>query len=334
VEGILGKSQIIAGWQADVLYRRPMRKECLGATVLNLALLWVVRSFAQIVEAETPSLKETTGILSPAQVAVTSTATTAAVPTFFPSLAEGEKFALDARGRLLLEERFSGPELDHLLWNTSLKVFGRWGDRYHNDSYLNYLSDDDVLLEKGGLRLRAERRSVEGDNPPGVYDYSAGMISSHDKFTFCYGYVEIRARFPGGKGVWPAFWLMPQSHQWPPEFDIAEYYAGRRMMHLGLCHGDFPEINWDSGANDDVDFEGGWNTYGLLWAPGFAAWIQNGVVKRVTRGAQVPSLPMYIILSNGVSSRVGPSGEPDGSTVFPNYFEVEYLKVWGLPGQP
>jgi beta-glucanase (GH16 family) len=232
---------------------------------------------------------------------------------------------------LKLEEDFSKPVLDSELWNTSLKVFGRWGDRYHNDSYLNYLSDEDVLVEKGLLRLRSEQRSVEGDTPPGAYDYSSGMVSSHDKFSFLYGYIEIRARFPGGPGVWPAFWLMPQSHQWPPEFDVAEYYAGRKMMHLGLCHGDFPEINWDSGANDDVAFESGWHTYGLLWLPGRAVWTQNGVVKRETAGPHVPAIPMYIILSNGVSSRIGPSGEPDGTTVFPNFFEVDSVRVWQAP---
>jgi len=235
--------------------------------------------------------------------------------------------------RLVLEDQFKGSELNRELWSTDLRVFGRWGDRYHNDSYLNYLSEEDVLLEGGRLRLRAENRSVEGDNPPGVYDYSAGMVSTHDKFSFLYGYIEIRARFPGGRGAWPCFWLMPQSHQWPPEFDIAEYYAGRKLMHLGLCHGDFPEINWDSDGNTDVDFEGGFNTYGLLWKPGHALWIQNGEVKREAKGKHVPSIPMYVILSNGVSSRIGPSGEPDGQTKFPNFFEIEYVKVWQGPSQ-
>lgn len=233
---------------------------------------------------------------------------------------------------LILEDLFRGPELDRNLWNTTLFAFGRWGERYHNDSYLNYLTDEDVLLEDGRLRLRSERRSVEGDNPPGTYDFSSGMISSHNKFSFTYGYIEIRAKFPGGKGVWPAFWLMPQTHQWPPEFDVAEYYAGRRLMHLGLCYGDFPEINWDSGGNSDVDFEGKWNTFGLLWLPGKVQWIQNGVVKREVLGAHVPSSAMYVILSNGVSSRIGPSGEPDQATVFPNYLEVEYLRVWAASG--
>ena len=234
--------------------------------------------------------------------------------------------------RLVLEENFTGNRLNLDLWNTWLEVFGRWGDRYHNDSYLNYLSDEDVLVEGGSLRLRSDRRSVEGDNPPGAYDYSSGMVSSHGKFSFSHGYIEIRAKFPGGKGVWPAFWLMPENHQWPPEFDIAEYYAGRNLMHLGLCYGNFPEINWDSGGNNDVDFEGSWNTYALLWEPGKAQWIQNGVVKREVVGAYVPSMPMYVILSNGVSSRIGPSGEPEASTVFPNHFEVDYLRIWQRSG--
>lgn len=233
---------------------------------------------------------------------------------------------------LVFDESFDGRRLNRDLWNTELNVFGGWGNRFHNESYLNYLSDEDVLVEGGSLRLRSENRSLEGDNPPGQYHYSSGMVTSLGKFEFSYGYIEILAKFPGGKGVWPAFWLMPKEHQWPPEFDVAEYYAGRKLMHLGLCHGDFPTINWDSGGNMDVDFEGSWNTYGLLWVPGKAQWIQNGVVKREVVGPHVPGCPMYIILSNGVSSRIGPSGEPDQSTVFPNFFEVAYVKVWAYRG--
>jgi beta-glucanase (GH16 family) len=234
--------------------------------------------------------------------------------------------------KLVLEETFESPVLNRELWETKLKVFGREGDRYHNSSYLNYIVDDDVLLEAGLLRLRASRCAIRGDDPDGTYQYTAGMVSSHDRFVFTYGYIEIRARFPGGKGVWPCFWLMPQSHQWPPEFDIAEYYGAKKLMHLGLCHGNFPEVNWASSGNVDVDFEGSWNTFGLLWLPGQAKWIQNGEVKHETEGVYVPSTPMYIILSNGVSSRFGPSGAPTPDTAFPNFFEIDYLRVWSFEG--
>ncbi len=233
--------------------------------------------------------------------------------------------------KLLLDESFDSARLNSELWETKLKVLGREGDRYHNHSYLNYLLDEDVLVQGGTLRLRATQGKVHGDDPPGIYEYSAGMVSSHDRFSFTYGYIEIRAKFPSGKGAWPCFWLMPQSHQWPPEFDIAEYYAGRKLMHLGLCHGDFPDVQWASGGNTDVDFEGAWNTFGLLWLPNKAQWIQNGVVKHETEGEHVPNIPMYVILSNGVSSRFGPSGAPNAETVFPNFFEIDYLRVWVSP---
>jgi beta-glucanase (GH16 family) len=234
--------------------------------------------------------------------------------------------------RLVLEETFESAGLNRELWETKLKVLGREGDRYHNSSYLNYLIDEDVLIEDGSLRLRASRNTIRGDDPLGTYEYTAGMVSSHDRFAFTYGYIEIRARFPGGKGAWPCFWLMPQNHQWPPEFDIAEYYGAKKLMHLGLCHGSFPEVNWASGGNLDVDFEGAWNTFGLLWLPGKAKWIQNGVVKHESEGAHVPDIPMYVILSNGVSSRFGPSGAPTPETVFPNFFEIDYVRVWSFDG--
>ena len=32
-----------------------------------------------------------------------------------------------------------------------------------------------------------------------------------------------------------------------------------------------------------------------------------------------------------VSSRFGPSGAPDETTVFPNHFEIDYVRIWQAP---
>ena len=129
------------------------------------------------------------------------------------------------------------------------------------------------------LRLRTDRRTITGTEPAGVFDYTQGLISSDGKFSFTYGYIEIRAKYPGGKGLWPCFWLMPQDQQWPPEFDIAEYYAGRRTMHFGLAHGTIKEtfvgqlryrfLHWT--------LEGEWHTYALEWTAGRAVWSVDGI---------------------------------------------------------
>ena len=243
----------------------------------------------------------------------------------------GTSGALPAGYQLVFQDEFSGGDLDRAKWNTTMAFAGRQGGRYHNTSYLHYLLDDDILLGGGFLQLRASKREVQGDDPPGKFDYSAGLISSHDKFAFKYGYIEIRAKYPGGMGVWPAFWLIGQGQYWPPEFDIAEYYGGPGVMHYGLCHGTLKNVLWDSTGDKESHAETGWHTYALDWRPGQAVWLVDGVVKKVINADYVPNIPMYVILSNGVSSHLGPTGRPNAATVFPNFLEVDYVRVFQAP---
>jgi beta-glucanase (GH16 family) len=230
--------------------------------------------------------------------------------------------------RMVFEDHFDGEALDLSKWNTTMAFAGRQGGRYHNISYLHYVLDEDVLLKAGVLQLRARKAEVEGDDPPGHYGYSAGMITTHDKFAFKYGYFEMRAKYPGGRGVWPAFWLIGQGQYWPPEFDIAEYYGGASVMHYGLCHGTLKNVQWDSTGDKELKAETGWHTYALDWRPGLAIWLVDGVVKKTVAAEYVPDIPMYLIVSNGVSSHIGPSGQPNDETVFPNFFEIDYVRVY------
>lgn len=223
--------------------------------------------------------------------------------------------------KLVLDESFDDLTLNKRLWNKNLSVFGQWDYNYHNDSYANCIMPDEVILESGRLRLRSRKRQVMD------YEYSSGLVTTKDKFCFKYGYIEIRAKYPRGSGVWPAFWLMQQNGYWPSEFDVAEYYGGSKTMHMGLCYGEFPTILWDSDGNTDMDFEGRFNTYGLLWTPQKVQWIQNGKIKRTIHN-NIPNTPMYIVLSNGVGTNKGPAGTPDEKTEFPNYFDIDYVKVW------
>jgi len=209
---------------------------------------------------------------------------------------------------------------------------GTHGPRYHNEYYQSYTLDDDVIVRDGLLRLRTERRSVSGEEPIGLFDYSQGLVSTADKFTFTYGYVEIRAKYPGGKGMWPCFWLMPQDgSSWPPEFDIAEYYGGQHKMHHGLAYGTMRETKWDSSGDTQTDFVNNWHIIALEWTPGKAVWYVDGVACKTVIADYVPNVPMYVLLSNSVSSRLGPSGAPDENTVFPNDFAIDYVRVYQPP---
>ena len=39
-----------------------------------------------------------------------------------------------------------------------------------------------------------------------------GDAPAAPKFSFLYGYMEVRAKLPAGQGLWPAIWMMPASH--------------------------------------------------------------------------------------------------------------------------
>jgi beta-glucanase (GH16 family) len=122
-----------------------------------------------------------------------------------------------------------------------------------------------------------------------------------------------------------------EKNAWPPEFDIAEYYGGQRKMHHGLAHGTMKDTLWDSMGDSETDFESDWHTYALEWSPGRAVWYLDGVARKTIVADYVPACPMYVVLSNSVCSRFGPSGEPDEKTVFPNYFAIDYIRIYQAP---
>lgn len=56
-------------------------------------------------------------------------------------------------------------------------------------------------------------------------EYYTGRISTSDTWSQTYGYFEIVAQVPEGRGHWSAFWLSPAGDTWPPEIDIFEAYG-------------------------------------------------------------------------------------------------------------
>lgn len=229
---------------------------------------------------------------------------------------------------MVFEDEFDGGRLDPAKWGTEMAFVGTHGPRYHNEYYVSYTVDEDVIISDGLLRLRTDRRTVEGSEGPGIFDYTQGLVSSHDRFSFTYGYIEVRAKFPGGKGLWPCFWMMPEHQGWPPEFDIAEYDGGQRKMHHGLAYGTMHNPQWDSTGDSETEYENVWHTFALEWTAGRAVWFVDGRVQKTIVADYVPKCSMYVLLSNSVSSSRGPSGFPDAATVFPNYFEIDYVRIY------
>jgi len=216
-------------------------------------------------------------------------------------------------------DEFSGTSIDSSKWSWGSLP---WGGRHHTDDYASYIMPEDSYVSDGYLYLRCRKAT---GSEFGGYPYSEGFVHSNGKKNYTYGYVEIRARFPKGKGVWPAFWMLPQG--WPPEFDIAEYFGSDDRMHMGLCTGTSSAPKWESSNfyNEGVD---SWHTWGLEWGPGYAIWYKDGTVKKAIYGTHVPNVPMYLILNSGMR------WDADSTTPSPNYFIVDYVRLYTLPAGP
>jgi hypothetical protein len=68
------------------------------------------------------------------------------------------------------------------------------------------------------------RRTGQGNRADRVL-YAAGEITTAHTWSQTYGYFEIEAKIPQGKGRWPAFWLTFAGIGWPPEIDVFEAYG-------------------------------------------------------------------------------------------------------------
>jgi beta-glucanase (GH16 family) len=149
------------------------------------------------------------------------------------------------------------------------------------------------------------------------------------RFTFTYGYAEIRARVPAGVGLWSAFWLLPATHKARPEIDVMEIIGHEPdMLHMHFHYRDADGEQQSVGGDwRGPDFSRGWHRFGVDWRPGAIVWYVDGVERfRFDDRDQIPAQPMYLLLNLAVGGDW--PGEPDPSTRFPSTFEIDYVRVW------
>lgn len=131
---------------------------------------------------------------------------------------------------------------------------------------------DPFSIQSDGLHIKASRLSAEQQLAYQVFGYrrfGSGMLLSRKSFTF--GKITMVAKLPSARGAWPDFWLLPESHQWPPEIDIFESMPwGKhiRQLHFGAL---VPKGTAGAGGGvwKDIgaDLSQGFHRYDLDWTP-------------------------------------------------------------------
>jgi len=233
----------------------------------------------------------------------------------------------DAPGwKLVFSDEFSGTELDPTQWNTCYPwTEADGGCTNAGNNELEWYQPEAVSVSGGSLHLKAEKRSVRDGFP-----YTSGMVTSHEKFAFQYGYVETRLKVPAGQGIWPAVWLLPEAVKWPPEIDILEVLGHKpHEVHTTIHYTTDGKDHLSQGSSySGPDFSADFHTFGLLWEPDIVIWYVDGVERFAVEreGPNIPQEPFYLLANLAVGGNW--PGAPDETTVFPSEMLIDYIRVY------
>jgi beta-glucanase (GH16 family) len=177
-------------------------------------------------------------------------------------------------------------------------------------------------------------------------EYTSASLLTRGLHSWRYGRFEMRARIDTRAGLWPAFWTLGASGQWPHggEIDIMEYYRGMLLANAAWGGARRFEAIWDDSRKPIAGFDNrAWSERFHLWR---MDWDERSILLSVdgqplndvdltkTVNADGSSTnpfhqPHYIIVNLAVGGTQG--GDPS-STSFPAKYEIDYVRVYQRPG--
>lgn len=142
---------------------------------------------------------------------------------------------------------------------------GGWG----NNELQHYTSrTNNARVENGMLVINALQENYGGNA------YTSARLHSQGQGDWTYGRVEVRARFTGASGTWPAIWMLPTDWVyggWPDsgEIDLMEHVSTHGESVQASIHTkdyNFQIGTAKSGFQYGVDYWN-WHNYIIEWYP-------------------------------------------------------------------
>ena len=230
-----------------------------------------------------------------------------------------------------------------LIWNDEFDGAsvdtGRWEVLDRKDSFNNekqYYHPNQVSVGGGLLTITAI------DTPRAGKAYQSGLVRTWDEHL--YGRWEVRANLPTTQGMWPAIWLLPRTVDWPKggEIDImenrgSEPYKTSSAYHWQdnndpCCDSHFYVFD-EYQPSPPVNFHESYHNYALEWEQSQMRFYVDDDLHFVVNNPQryYDTAPMSLIINLAIGGDFG--GDPDGTTVFPQTFDIEYVRYWQAAAQ-
>ena len=183
-------------------------------------------------------------------------------------------------------------------------------------------------IEQGVLTITADRAGPEIAPRIQGRQYTSGVLTNYPSFSQLYGYFEMRAKLPPGRGLWPTFWLLPTDLSWPPEIDVVETVGDPTKLYATVHYG---KTDHHVGFPVQVpDTTTDFHTYGTLWTPNYIAWYfdQQRIAVTATP-ADMHQKKMYLLINLAIGGTW--AGSPTSQTPFPARLQIGYIRAYRLP---
>jgi beta-glucanase (GH16 family) len=236
---------------------------------------------------------------------------------------------------LAWSDEFNGTSLNTSYWANQNgdgcpNICG-WGN-----NELEYYTDrpENLFFQDGKLLIEARKESFGGRQ------YTSSKILTAGKKTFKFGRIDIRARLPKGKGIWPALWLLPQDNLfggWPRsgEIDLMELVGHEPNKVYGTLHfGPGPGSTQISRGYTlpSGNFSDEFHVFSLEWKQDQIKWLIDGNVYSTVNKADLgsntyPFNEQFFLIFNLAVGGNWP-GSPDAVTTFPQWMIVDYIRVY------
>lgn len=207
---------------------------------------------------------------------------------------------------------------------------------WHNHELQYYTGPraTNATVKGGRLIIEVRKETMPSNADWGGQAYTSARLKTRGKADWTYGFFEVRAKMPCGKGTWPAIWMLGSKGRWPDdgELDIVEHLGSDpervfSTVHTSAGHGG----SGVGGAVHIPDACQAFHRYQMLWTADVLTFGVDGFTylhyPRLDVGPRAWPFdaPQFLLLNIAIGGDLG--GNVD-DRIFPVKMEVDYVRVY------
>ena len=230
------------------------------------------------------------------------------------------------------QDEFSGTSLDLTSWGFDVGG-GGWGN--NELQYYTNNRPENIYLDNGKLIIQAKKEAFSGR------EYTSSRIISKGKREFTFGRIDIRAKLPVAKGLWPALWMLGKKidqTSWPAcgEIDIMELVGTNPNKVHGTLHwGNNTATHQSFGTSYALTsgtYADKFHVFTLVWEADKMEIFMDDISYYKFDKSRIGAYPYpfnesFFLIFNVAVGGDWP-GSPDATTTFPQQMVVDYVRVF------